>query len=533
MPTLQAMPKLPPMSKLPFDVIFFCLLGSVGQGLGFPNDFCTAPWLIFLWPLALSYLAYTAPNALSAARRGFCTGFLGKSWALYWLALPMQEVGGLPFWGAELCALSVAACLALCSSIFTVGLYYAKKLPRFAHALFGALLWGLIELVTDHIAGFPWLPLSGALIVYPELVQSAAFVGSVGTSSIWVLLLYFLTFPRTHKKAFPLLRSLGLFFLVALTLFGVKRLNPEAEPKDAPSFGVLFVEGNVDQNQKWLPATQRQTLDHYIELSQAGLKQALEPHPLIIWPETALPFIFEKNRPLQHIVRDFAKNSGCPLLFGAPGCDLGQDKLYNRATLLDPTGATIGQYAKEHLVPFGEYTPSWLNFAFLEPLLQGVGVFSPGANQEPINFAKLRLGMLICYEGIFPELAQKRVAAGANILIDISNDSWFGETPAARQHLYLTCLRAIEQERWILRGTNSGISAVIDHLGRIVVTGARFQAHAFYAKAQLHEGHTFYHQFWAYELAVVSVIFLVLSLWILKRHKLTFNRQHRLPSFVI
>ena len=147
-----------------------------------------------------------------------------------------------------------------------------------------------------------------------------------------------------------------------------------------------------------------------------------------------------------------------------------------------------------HLVPFGEYVPSWLDWDFLAALLQEVGTYTPGKSAEPLRNGRLALGMLICYEGVFPWLAQERVAKGANILVDISNDGWFGATPAPRQHLYLTALRAIEQRRWILRGTNTGISAVIDHRGRPVVSGGQFRQQWLWGRARLMDGVSLYHR---------------------------------------
>lgn len=147
-------------------------------------------------------------------------------------------------------------------------------------------------------------------------------------------------------------------------------------------------------------------------------------------------------------------------------------QVFNRALLLDPSGNTAGHYDKEHLVPFGEYVPEWLNWNFLADLLQEVGVYTPGRSAAPLVHEDLRLGMLICYEAVFPWLAQARVEHGANVLVDISNDGWFGRSPAALQHLYLASLRAVEQGRWLLRGTNTGISAIIDARGRVTVRGA-------------------------------------------------------------
>ena len=163
-------------------------------------------------------------------------------------------------------------------------------------------------------------------------------------------------------------------------------------------------------------------------------------------------------------------------------------------------------------MPFGEYLPSWLNWPFLEALLQGVGVYTEGTATGPLRYGDLALGMLICYEGIFPWLAQARVADGANILVDISNDGWFRGTPASRQHLYLTVLRALEQNRWLLRGTNTGISAVIDGRGRITARGPQFRAGTLAARARLETGESRYHRLapWLPWLALAALAALAL-----------------------
>jgi apolipoprotein N-acyltransferase len=289
----------------------------------------------------------------------------------------------------------------------------------------------------------------------------------------------------------------------ALVAYGAWRLdkNPfAADPAGPESVSILIVEGNIDQNQKWIPAFQQASLDAYIHLTRQGLaalrqqKNAPESAPpLIVWPETALPFFFEHTPKYDGAVRELAANSGCPLLLGAPGLEFaagGRRRIFNRAFLLAPaenSARTVGRYDKTHLVPFGEYLPGWLNFDFLRALLQGVGVYEEGKSGEPLRHAKLALGMLICYEGIFPWLAEDRVRRGANILVDISNDAWFGTTPAARQHLYLTALRAVEQGRWLLRGTNTGISAVVDNRGRLTMRGGQFTAGTHLARAALLE----------------------------------------------
>ena len=509
-------------------ILWAQILGLLGIWFGFPNDLFSCPLLILLWPLALVYLGISAKSKAEAARYGFIPSFLGSTLALYWLYLPIQNVGELPFIAAFGCALAVAACLALSQTIFTLLIFWAKHLPVILLATFGALSWANLELLTAVISGFPWLPISGALVVLPEFVQLAEFLGSIGVAGLWVLGAYLLFLPWFCKQE-RYLQFLGVALISSIVIYGnicLKNNPPESIPNGDDSFGVLFIEGNIDQNQKWQPVLQQKTISHYIKLSNEALKPFALEKPLVIWPETAMPFFFELKPSFAKQIRTWVQESQINLLFGAPGTDPNDPNhlIYNRATLLDQNGQTIGHYDKEHLVPFGEYTPSFLNFAFLEPLLQGVGIYSPGADQKPLHLDKLEMGMLICYEGIFPWLAQERVNAGANVLVDISNDSWFLKTPASRQHLYLTTLRAIEQKRWILRGTNSGISAVIDNFGRIVQKGQLFQEGSLYARAKINQSQTFFNQ--TAEIQVLSS----LGIWLILGLYLAFKKRVDRPK---
>ncbi|MBO4334531.1 MAG: apolipoprotein N-acyltransferase [Desulfovibrio sp.] len=509
--------KLPPQADTKRKpLLVACGLASLGLWLGFPNDLFSLPPLILAWPLALTVIGQSATSARQAFLYGLLGNTLGMTLVLYWLALPIHAVGGLPWIFAALCAFGVIFCLAAFFALHSLFLFLAGNLPLWLTALAGAFSWTLLELICAPLTGFPWLPLAGALVQWPVCVQSAAYISQYGTTFFWLLatLCLFLSLARQDK---PWLAITGIMLLglhLALGWLCLYRSPLETSPQGSTSMGVLFVEGNIDQNQKWRPSLQRATVEHYRRLTEQGLASLPTSDTLVIWPETALPFFFERKPLLQDFVRQTAREYHCPLLFGTPGYGSAAkaDGIYNRAILLDTQGATLGQYDKEHLVPFGEYTPAFLDFDFLKPLLQGVGVYARGENSVPLSYGAMAAGMLICYEGIFPWLAQNRVSQGANILIDISNDGWFGQTPALRQHLYLTCLRAIEQKRWILRGTNTGISAVIDELGRIVVHGPEDQAGSWAARARLQTQTTFLHRTWHLQLALFAALCLLMLL---------------------
>jgi len=325
-----------------------------------------------------------------------------------------------------------------------------------------------MELARGHFfTGFPWLVLPAALSPWPATLQGAAFIGVYGLAGLlaWLAVWLAVPGPLSRQALVAVLIGTGLFFL------GNQRLDSPIT-RDG-TISATIVQGNVDQSRKWDPASQQETVDEYVELSRQAIKDA--PTGLLVWPETTMPFYYQDHGPLARQLIAFAAEAGVPIVFGAPAYqgDREHRSLLNRAYLLPPSGQE-GYYDKEHLVPFGEYVPLGQYLPFIHKLVEGVGDFKPGRAEAPLRTGRLALGLLICYEAIFPELAQQRVEAGANLLVNISNDSWFGDSSAPRQHLDLAVLRAVEQSRALVRGTNSGISAVIDPRGRIMAQGGLF-----------------------------------------------------------
>lgn len=494
-------------------------VGVCAIWLGFPAVVYSFPPLVLLWPIALWRLGAMSAGYGAAFRFGLVVSCAGSLAALYWLAIPVAQVGGLPWPGAVACAVLIALVLATQGGLFAAAAYGARFCSPVRQAVILALVWYFLELGYAVVAGFPWLPIAGALAQWPLLVQPAAIFGAYLTGALWLcgLLLIMLRRPMA-----------GIWLSVALLAYSSWRICVDPEdvwPTGSDSIAALMVEGNVDQSQKWTLPFQERSLNDYLRLTEEGLLNAADKFkgekPLIIWPETALPFFYEINRPLAYRLGEAVARFGSPLLFGAPGMEKspdGDELIYNRAFLLGGDGQRIGHYDKEHLVPFGEYLPSWLKLDFLEALLQGVGVYEEGAGAAPLRYGRVALGLLICYEGIFPWLAQDRVDSGANILVDISNDGWFGRSPAARQHLFLTALRCVEQGRYMFRATNTGISAVIDTRGRVVVRGPQFAAGSVACRGRLLGGRTAYHRLarlWPWICGVILA-----SIWVTgrKRH---------------
>ena len=249
-----------------------------------------------------------------------------------------------------------------------------------------------------------------------------------------------------------------------------------------------------------------------VSLHPAGEKTGRH-YDLIVWPESPSPFY--TNDPLfRDAVSALAKQSGSWVVAGSigitPAMHSGGEssEIFNSAALVSPQGEWVGRYDKVHLVPFGEYLPFPQLFAFAGGLTKEVGEFQRGASRTPLDAGGERLGIFICYESIFPDEVRQGPLQGAQVLLNISNDGWYGDCGAWKQHLQQTQMRAIENDRWLLAGTNTGMTASIDPYGRIVAFTERKVRTALAAPYALGAGTTFYtrHGDWfAYLCAIISV----------------------------
>jgi apolipoprotein N-acyltransferase len=215
---------------------------------------------------------------------------------------------------------------------------------------------------------------------------------------------------------------------------------------------------------------------------------------LIIWPETATPFFFQDAKEFQPFILDIPKKTHAFLLFGTPSYKIEKAKInhYNSAYLISNSGELNGRYDKIHLVPFGEYVPMQDLLFFIGSLGEGIGDFKSGREIFNFSLPQGKFGVLICFEIIFPDLCRRFVKNGANFLVTITNDAWFGRTSAPYQHFSIATFRAIENRVFIARAANTGISGFIDPNGRIVKQGGIFTEEAMNGTIRLSSEKTFY-----------------------------------------
>ncbi len=503
---------------------FWLVLGILGIWIGFPNAVYHLPIMVLLYPLSLFLIGLSAKNHMDALRKGWLLGLLGSSAALYWLAIPIHNVGKLPWPLAIPCALAIGAYVGFYAGLFSLASSLLKRYMPHTIALrclaLACIWYGLEYLRGILFTGFSWLQLSTAFVPWPIMLQAASIVGGCILSGIYVfatLLLAEAVIGQKHSNMRMRLGGMGILCTVLPIIFGVYTLytNPIMQ-KSEQDIAFIMTEGNIDQNIKWEPDTQSASLKIYEDLTRQAVnawhqENTGKQKAIIIWPETAMPFFLEHHKVFTPRLMNFVNEMQLPLIVGAPGIITHSAKkreIFNRAYLLNPKGYIGGFYDKMHLVPFGEYVPSWLLINFLESLLQGVGNFTQGKQITPIIYEELALGMLICYESIFPSIARQRVEQGANIFINISNDGWFGDSSAPEQHLQLAMLRSIEQGRFLVRSTNTGISAIVDDFGRLILKGSQFSAKSLTGYAQIKNHRTIFFHLEPWLPLIILIIFL-------------------------
>lgn len=444
----------------------------------------------------LSWVALV-PLLLVMGRRPFATGFVcgGLFFALvlYWLNIVMTTYGGLqPVFSllAYLFLIVYLACYFGAATGLTCLLGRILKLPP---VVILPPLWVALEyLRANLLTGFPWALLGYSQQNFSTAIQSADVTGVYGVSFLLVAVNCALAgIAAAPKSRRAWLAATAVLLLTSTHLGYGWWKNHQINPLPGASLRVALIQGNIDQTRKWLPEARKENLDTYLNLSRQAASRPLD---LLIWPEAATPFFFQEESPWSDQVRQLTASLGTALLFGSPAFEAGPDggvHYYNSAYLLSSTGRRLGRSDKVHLVPFGEYVPLSGVFSFINKMVVGVGDFSPGT-LVPLQLNDQRLGVLICYEAIFPQLARDYVRQGSRLLINLTNDAWFGRSSAPYQHLAMARFRAIENRIWLARAANTGVSALISPEGEITTSGPIFEPLCLYGRVGLEPETTIY-----------------------------------------
>jgi apolipoprotein N-acyltransferase len=447
--------------------------------------------------VALAPLLVALPGASPAqgARLGYLTGATSALGLLYWTSLVVVQFGGLPLF------VGIGVMLLLCLAFALFPLLFGALMALFlrafgTHALYAApAVWVGTELLRAHtFFEFPWCLLGYSQHANPAALQIASLTAVYGVSAALVLsgalLAHAALVPAARRACF-----LGLFGLLAgLHLYGA--LVMRAPLQTAGRLRVGLVQGGIVQEDKWRPELARQNVGQHLELTRQAAAQGAR---LVVWPESAVPFYYDHSPALAEELRETTRRHGVYLFFGNDDREIsrdGRDRVYVGAKLLAPEGTLALRYHKMQLVPFGEYVP-------LQPLLtlggrvsaklvEQVADFTPGGEAVVGAVDGHPVGGFICYESVFPHLVRRFTAGGASLLVNMTNDAWYGRTSAPHQHLAMTVLRAVENRRTLVRAANTGITAVIDPYGRVRERTALFARTVVVADVDLVTESTFY-----------------------------------------
>jgi len=362
-----------------------------------------------------------------------------------------------------------------------------------------AAAWVLLEWLRGWLfSGFPWLTIGTSQVPSSPLAGFAPVAGAYGTSLAVALgaalaAALFQSFALSRTR-YRLLAAIAVLFVAG----GVARALTWSIPSGEP-ITVALLQGNIPQQLKWLDATRAKTLAEYRRMVLAADAR------VIVLPETALPAFLDELPP-EYVegMREHARRSGSDILMGAVERDFrgrGFDYYNSVVSLTAPGGKS---YRKRHLVPFGEYIPPgfrWI-LAVLHIPLSDFAV--PSGKPELVTAGGRRFGVAICYEDIFGEEVIEMLPE-AEILLNVSNDAWFGESLAPDQHLQASQMRALETGRWMVRSTNTGVTAAIDERGRVVARLPWFTAGTLAQRVEPRSGTTPY-VLWGNWAAVIAAL---------------------------
>jgi apolipoprotein N-acyltransferase len=440
----------------------------------------------------------------------YVCGILCYAGTCYWVYDTMRQYGGLSAATAVLALFLFCGYLGLYHGLFGLLLSLLVQGSRdYRRAMATApFLWVAVELARTRVTGFPWNLLGVAQVDNFALCRIAEWAGVYGISFeialVNVALAAAFLVPRQKR---------GAMLVAALAAAAVLQAGRLAEaPAARADRAALLVQQNIPVSANWTPTYFQQTLDELTELSAKSAAGSPARIDLIVWPESPAPF-FTSDARFRDAVSAMARQTKTWTVTGAIGAasaPTGEEpsKVFNSAALISPSGSWMARYDKVHLVPFGEYLPFPSLFSFAEGLTKQVGEFERGTSRKPLEAGGERLGVFICYESVFPDEVRQFAEQGAQVLVNISNDGWYGDSGAYAQHLNQTRMRAIENNRWLLSVTDTGVTAAIDPWGRVASRIPRKQRATLVAPYALTSVTTFYtrHGDWfAYGCAIISL----------------------------
>ncbi len=461
---------------------------AISSGLlltgSFPNvNFNWLAWFAFV-PLLISLRNLSFKKSFFL---GFLAGVTHYLTLVYWLIYTMRTYGHLPWYLCVVILILLSAYLALYFAVFSAAASRLFSKPSVLFLMLPVFWVGLEYIRSFFLSGFPWELIGYSQFNTLHILQISDIFGVYGVSFLVALsnatiFIAFLSLTGLNWQGAKITKTLAIFsifvfafiFIIAWS-YGAWRIKSiDRLVAKSPAKRVAFVQGNIKQSEKWDKAFQLATIKKYIDLSHRTKRQKAD---LVVWPETAAPFYFLKDTQLSKMLLGGITDIPADFIIGSPCYERRNNRVdyYNSAYLISSAGHMYGRYDKAHLVPFGEYIPLKRWLPFLGKIVEHVGDFRPGKKGNTLQWNNHRLGFLICYEIIFPDLSRAMAKNQAALLVNITNDAWYGRTSAPYQHFSIAVFRAVENRRALVRSANTGISGFIDPVGRVIDSTDLFQ----------------------------------------------------------
>jgi apolipoprotein N-acyltransferase len=517
------------MQSKSFKLWAAAVLSAVLLELPFPLAGPMPVWRsVFAWfglvPLLCALVSVGASSHPRPLRRAFLVaylcGFLWYAGNCYWVRDTMLRYGDMPPMAPTLLLVGYSMVLGLYFGLFGLGFMLLRRATGSARLALAAapVLWAALELAASRITSVPWDQLGYSQVDNALVNQLAPWTGVYGISFLLVavnaLIAGGLLLSRREDRRIWAVAGAVLLLAGAAGIFLVP-------PRPAPTATAVLIQPNLDVagDNAWAGPEWNRHIAEMTHLAGqncktyiAGIPQTDAPngeivcppwptHPdLVVWPESPAPFVEDDSR-FQQALAALARQTQAPLVVGSLGTDFvpeEQDwRSFNSALVVSANGARVGRYDKIHLVPFGEYIPFKRLLFFARKLTGRVSSFTRGEDRKVFrlgtqNGSAHRYGVFICYESVFADEVRQFAQLGADVLVNISDDGWYGDTSAPWQHLNMARMRAIENRRWILRDTNNGVTASIDPYGRVRQSIPRHQVDALPAGYGFRDDITFY-----------------------------------------
>lgn len=484
------------------------IIGGVIFSFSFPKwDFYALTWVIII-PLIYSMLDKPKHSFFY----GLIFGLISNYIIFYWVVEVIANYSNIPFIIALLINLLLSAYLALYWGVWAYFGSYLISKKTVDSLWILPFAWVLLEYIRGNIlTGFPWCLLGYSQYKFLSISQIASITGIYGISFILILAnctLSVVLFKKLRgcKWKYGVLAAVIIIF--ACIVWGKIRIENYKDAKYNENVGI--VQGNIPQDIKWLIVLADEHFNKHIDMTISSMSAGAK---LIIWPESAITvFLLEDKEKYDQIMK-ISKRYNAYLLIGADYRKLSEKevKYYNSAFFINPNDNRIQIYSKIHLVPFGEYVPLKKLLWFIDKFVEGVSDFSAGTEYTLFKYKQHKISTQICYEIIFPNISREFVKRGSELITTITNDAWFGKTSAPYQHFAMAVMRAIENKRYLVRSANTGISGIVNPVGKIIHQSELFTDYIIIDKVSFLNEKTIYNKYGNW-LCILSVLIVMIHI---------------------